>query len=557
MIIVDREELKKFSTPYRIWQGIPGIAITKKGRIFSAFYSGGTKEEEGNYVVLLKSDDDGKTFSEPITAVFNKNGGRCFDEIIWIDPKGRLWLCWAYQGEIGEGEYASVCENPDADEFVWSEPRLIGYDVMMCKPTVLTSGEWLFPMAVWEDSWRNLNNLPPVNTIERKDKENGAFVYFSSDNGKTFIKKGGTLAKDRSFDEHMVTELSDGRLMMLIRTLYGIGVSYSYDRGASWTNAVDSKIGGPCSRFSITRLQSGRYLLINHYNFNGRNNLTALLSDDDCKTFKYKLLLDERSQVSYPDVQEHNGYIYITYDRERGGFRQSLQQTYSEAREVLFAKITEEDIINGKIVSKDGKLKQIISKLGKYDKEYENPYGEYNRFSEVELAKFLLEKHPNNIVEKIFDYYQVGCENMHKVQCEKMDELVERLNEKENKFTTIVDIITLVRSVTDVTNESIPVVELVKKMISRGVENVSKIAEKAGVSKCYLQHVFKKQTGTTITEYRNSQKLTKAKILLITTDKTITDIATECGFENSSYFAELFRSYESVTPTKYRELLKK
>jgi AraC-like DNA-binding protein len=146
---------------------------------------------------------------------------------------------------------------------------------------------------------------------------------------------------------------------------------------------------------------------------------------------------------------------------------------------------------------------------------------------------------------------------MHKVQCEKMDELVEQLNEKENKFTTIVDIITLVRSVTDVTNESIPVVELVKKMISRGVENVSKIAEKAGVSKCYLQHVFKKQTGTTITEYRNSQKLTKAKILLITTDKTITDIATECGFENSSYFAELFRSYESVTPTKYRELLKK
>ena len=58
---------------------------------------------------------------------------------------------------------------------------------------------------------------------------------------------------------------------------------------------------------------------------------------------------------------------------------------------MLFAKITEKDIINVKIVSKDGNLKQIISKLGKYAKEYENPYGEYNRFSEVELAKFLLE----------------------------------------------------------------------------------------------------------------------------------------------------------------------
>ncbi|MBE5731625.1 MAG: helix-turn-helix domain-containing protein [Clostridiales bacterium] len=556
MLITDKTELKNYSTPYRIWQGIPGIAITQKGRIFSAFYSGGTKEEEGNYVVLLKSDDDGKTFSEPITVVFNKEGGRCFDEVIWIDPKGRLWLCWAYMGKYNEGEYASVCEDPDADELVWSEPRLIGNDIMMCKPTVLTSGEWLFPIAVWEDWLRNLNNMPPVNMDERKNKQKGAFAYFSSDNGKTFIKKGGIIAKDRSFDEHMITELSDGRLMMLIRTTYGIAVSFSYDRGVSWTNAQDSKIGGPCSRFSITRLKSGRHLLINHYNFNGRNNLTALLSDDDCKTFKYSLLLDERSQVSYPDIQEHNGYIYITYDRERGGFKPSLDVAYADAREVLFAKITEEDIINGKIVSKDGKLKQIISKLGKYAKEYENPYGEYNRFSEVELAKFLMEKHPDNIVEKIFDYYQVGCENMHKVQCEKMDELVEQLNEKENKLTTIVDIITLVRSVTNTTKESIPVVELVKKMISSGVENLSEIAEKTGVSKCYLQHVFKKQTGTTITEYKNSQKLTKAKVLLITTDKTITDIATECGFENSSYFAELFRSCENVPPSEYRKLNK-
>lgn len=553
MIITNREELKSYSTPYRIWQGIPGIAITKRGRIFSAFYSGGTKEEEGNYVVLLKSDDDGKTFSEPVTAVFNKNGGRCFDEIIWIDPKGRLWLCWGYQGEWGEGEYASVCEDPDADELVWSEPRLIGYDVMMCKPTVLSSGEWLFPIAVWEDAWRNLLS---VKTNDRAKKTTGAFVYKTVDNGETFTKMGGTCAPNRSFDEHMVTELNDGRLMMLIRTTYGIAVSYSYDRGASWTKAEDSKLGGPCSRFSITRLKSGNYLLVNHHNFSGRNNLTALLSDDGCKTFKYSLLLDERSQVSYPDVQEYNGYIYITYDRERGGFKSSLEKAYSEAREVLFAKITEADIISGKIVSKDGKLKQIISKLGKYAKEYENPYGEYNRFSEIELAKYLLEKHPDNIVERIFDYYQVGCGNMHKVQCEKMDGLVEQLNEKENKLATVIDIITLARSVTNTTNESIPVVELVKKMISGGVENVGEIAEKTGVSKYYLQHVFKKQTGTTITEYKNSQKLTKAKRLLITTDKTVTEIATECGFENSSYFSELFRSYENVTPTAYRKLNK-
>lgn len=365
MIITDKSELKNFTKEYRVWQGIPGIAITKKGRIFISFYSGNVKEDEGNFVVLIRSDDDGKTFSTPTTVVFNKEGGRCFDEVLWIDPDGRLWLFWAYMGVIGEGTYCAVCNDPDADELVWSEERLIGYDVMMNKPTICASGDWLLPIAVWDD---RLRGYCPVNTQEREKKEKGAFVYKSCNKGKTFEKLGCAIAEKRSFDEHMTVELSD-KLMMLIRTEYGIASSYSYDGGNSWTTPEDSGLKGPCSRFSITKLSSGKYLLINHYDFNGRNNLTAMLSDDECKTWKYKLLLDERKNVSYPDVQEYNGFIYVTYDRERGGFRKSLDEVYSEAREILFAKITEEDIVQGKIVSDGARVKQIASKLGKYEKE--------------------------------------------------------------------------------------------------------------------------------------------------------------------------------------------
>lgn len=71
MLYIDKEKLKKFGTKNRIWQGIPGIEITKRGRIFSTFYSGGSDEETGNYVVLLKSDDE-INFSEPIAAVYKK-----------------------------------------------------------------------------------------------------------------------------------------------------------------------------------------------------------------------------------------------------------------------------------------------------------------------------------------------------------------------------------------------------------------------------------------------------------------------------------------------------
>ena len=50
MLITDKKELEKYTTEKRFWQGIPGIEVTKKGRIFSTFYSGEIDEEVGNYV---------------------------------------------------------------------------------------------------------------------------------------------------------------------------------------------------------------------------------------------------------------------------------------------------------------------------------------------------------------------------------------------------------------------------------------------------------------------------------------------------------------------------
>ena len=57
MLITDRGELQNFSAENRLWQGVPGIQVTPGGRIFVCFYSGGVKEQLGNYVVLVKSDD--------------------------------------------------------------------------------------------------------------------------------------------------------------------------------------------------------------------------------------------------------------------------------------------------------------------------------------------------------------------------------------------------------------------------------------------------------------------------------------------------------------------
>lgn len=95
MLLTDKNSLKTFYSQNRLWQGIPGIVRTSTGRLFSCFYSGGITEKMGNYSVLLQSDDDGFSWSEPILAAYIDENSRCYDASVWIDPLGRLWFIWA------------------------------------------------------------------------------------------------------------------------------------------------------------------------------------------------------------------------------------------------------------------------------------------------------------------------------------------------------------------------------------------------------------------------------------------------------------------------------
>ena len=144
---------------------------------------------------------------------------------------------------------------------------------------------------------------------------------------------------------------------------FGIGKAVSHDGGRTFDPDTDSMLGGPNSRFYVGRLSSGNILVVNHYQFHKRDHLTAMISRDEGQTFEGFLLLDERADVSYPDVKEHNGYLYVIYDRERGAHYRPDRDYSTAAREILLAKITEDDILAGKVISSGSFLKKIVSKL--------------------------------------------------------------------------------------------------------------------------------------------------------------------------------------------------
>lgn len=340
----------------RAFQGIPSMAVTPGGRLWANWYAGKTPgEDQNNYMVLSTSGDHGATWREVLVVDPDGDGpARAFDPELWMAPDGRLRVFWAqaqgHEATVG-GVWCLQTAEPEAEQPKWEQPVRVTNGVMMCKPLVLTSGEWVLPASTW-----------------RKTDQSAKMVV-STDQGRTWTIRGGCnvpLAV-RAFDEHQIVERKDRSLWLLARTNYGIGESVSTDRGATWPELKPSAIAHPSARFFITRLSSGNLLLVKHGPIDkrtDRSHLTAYVSTDDGQMWGGGLLLDERDGVSYPDGQQTaDGLMRIIYDFSRTG-----------ARHILMATFREEDAAAGKAVSDAVRLRQLVSQAsGGLEKPHAEP----------------------------------------------------------------------------------------------------------------------------------------------------------------------------------------
>ena len=78
------------------------------------------------------------------------------------------------------------------------------------------------------------------------------------------------------------------------------------------------------------------------------------------------------------------------------------------------------------------------------------------------------------------------------------------------------------------------------------------LAERFYINKFYLTRVFKEQFGLSVTSYLTQLRITQAKRLLRFTDKSVENVAQECGLNDANYFSRLFKKVEGTTPGEYR-----
>lgn len=108
-------------------------------------------------------------------------------------------------------------------------------------------------------------------------------------------------------------------------------------------------------------------------------------------------------------------------------------------------------------------------------------------------------------------------------------------------------------------NEESFYAELVDVIIGFLNENISEklsldeICNKVKYSKSFVCKTFKEHTGETLFSYFNRIKIEKAKILLKESNLTLSGISNELGFSEAKYFGAMFKKYEGISPSCYRE----
>jgi AraC-like DNA-binding protein len=82
---------------------------------------------------------------------------------------------------------------------------------------------------------------------------------------------------------------------------------------------------------------------------------------------------------------------------------------------------------------------------------------------------------------------------------------------------------------------------------------LEQLAEEGHMNKYYLSHAFKREYGISPINYMISRRIEESKYLLAETDLSMSQIAQLLGFSSLSYFSQVFRRTQFLSPMEYRQ----
>ena len=295
------------------------IIELKDGRlclIYTRFTGGGSDHSAADLAMRI-SRDGGKTWSGDRIVVRREAGQNVMSVSLLRLADGRVALFYLDKQSIRDCRVAMRISTDEAATF--GAPTMCiaetGYYVLNNDRAVqLAGGRIVLPVAQ--------HNRPG---LKKPDWAGWLMCYLSDDAGKTWRRSKSTLearspeGKRITVQEPGVVELTDGRLMMFCRTDAGSQyVSYSQDKGETWSALAASNLASPVSPASIERIPWTGELLcvwndhsgVHPYTPGKRTPHCAAVSRDEGKTWS-------RSQMFEPDPHGWYCYTSITFLKDR------------------------------------------------------------------------------------------------------------------------------------------------------------------------------------------------------------------------------------------------
>lgn len=154
----------------------------------------------------------------------------------------------------------------------------------------------------------------------------------------------------------------------------------------------------------------------------------------------------------------------------------------------------------------------------------------------------------------ITDYTQLDLEDYY---IHNLEELYQKFNHFSTMITTLSDMLL---------EESIPVelpsthnntfIYILQFINGNYMNNISlsDIASNFNLNQSYISQLFRKETGSTYTDYICQLRIQKAKQLLLNSDLSLNDISEKVGYNDYFYFLKSFKKYSGISPGKYRAM---
>jgi AraC-like DNA-binding protein len=82
--------------------------------------------------------------------------------------------------------------------------------------------------------------------------------------------------------------------------------------------------------------------------------------------------------------------------------------------------------------------------------------------------------------------------------------------------------------------------------------SVADLSQRVGMSESQFSRYFRRATGNTFTDFVNRLRITRACQLLMETDRYISNVCYDCGFNNVANFNRRFLEIKGMTPKEFR-----